>query len=177
MKALNKYDDVLLTSPQDIKDSTLINENVEDKDLFVAAKKSQDIELQGAIGSRLLWKLQELVYTDNISAEENACYKELLDQYVVPYLNACVSYRIMPIISYKLRNKGVVTTADEHVANAEYSIIKNLTADFKTDSDRYGNLLRRFLCKNRSCFPELSADSDTVVTPDLLKSFSSPIFI
>ena len=173
MKAVNNYPDVLLIGPTTIKRQTPINENVEEQDLFTTVLSAQNLDLQNIIGNRLLWKLQELIFTANINNILYIDYKILLDEYITPFLCAIVTFKCMPIIQYKLRNKGVVTTSDEHVNNAQYSEMKNLIEIYRDEATQYANLLKKFLCKNRSAYPELNCDKDTIICPDLEKQYAT----
>lgn len=174
MKALNNYNNVLLIGPKTIKKLSPINNNVEEQDLFVSALSTQNIDLQNIIGNRLLWKLQELIATGEISSQDNFNYKALLDIYITPLMTSIITYKSMPVIQYKLRNKGVVTTNDEHVYNASYSDLKNVVELYRVESVEYANILKKFLCKNKENYPELCCDEDTIICPDLEKQYATP---
>ena len=177
MIALNNWPNVLLTGPRTIKRLSPINNNVEEQDIFTAVLSAQNIDLQQIIGSNLLWKLQELIATGDINSIERFNYKALLDIYITPFLTSVITFKLMPIIQYKIRNKGVVTTNDEHVNNAAYSEMKNVIELYRNESTEYGNILKKFLCKNRSSFPELECNQDTVVCPDLEKQYAIPFVL
>lgn len=167
MKAVNNYPNVLLIGPKTIKRLSPINDNVEEQDIFNAVLSTQNIDLQNIIGNRLLWKIQELISTANINNILFIDYKILLDNYITPFLCAVVTFKVMPIIQYKLRNKGVITTNDEHVNNAQYSEMKNLIEIYRGEATQYANLLKKFLCKNKAQYQELNCDKDTIICPDL----------
>jgi len=173
MKAVNNYPNVLLTGPVTVKRMTPVNENVEEQDIFNAVVSAQNLDLQNIIGNRLLWKLQELISTANINNVLYIDYKILLDNYITPFIVNIVTFKLMPIINYKLRNKGVVMTNDEHVNNAQYYEMKNLIDVYRDEATQYANLLKKFLSKNRSAYQELNCTEDTIICPDLDKQYST----
>lgn len=177
MKAVNNYPNTLLVGPVTIKRLSPINDNVEEQDLFTAVLSAQNIDLQNIIGNRLFWKLQELVSTANINNVLYLDYKILLDQYVIPFLVNIVTFKVMPIIQYKLRNKGVITTNDEHVNNAQYSEMKSLIEIYRGEATSYANLLKRFLRRNKSTYPELCCDENTIVCADLGEEYPTTFVI
>lgn len=163
MKAFNKYPNVILVSPSKIKQLTSVNENVEESDMFTAALNAQNTDLQPVIGSRLLWKLQELVSEGTLSLESNMPYKVLLDQYIQPYLCTMSALKLVPVISYKMRNKGLVNTSDDKVSNSSWTEMKSFMELLRTESTTYANLLKEFLTKNYSLFPELTSTENSLI--------------
>lgn len=163
MKAFNRYPNVILVSPSKIKQLTSVNGNVEESDMFTAALNAQNTDLQPVIGSRLLWKLQELVATGQLSLEENMHYKVLLDQYVQPFLCVMSALKLVPTVQFKMRNKGLVTTSDDKVTNSSWYEMKSFMELLRTESTTYANLLKEFLTKNWSLFPELTSTENSLV--------------
>lgn len=175
-----KIKDVLLEAPDDIKAATYLNNNVDDKMLGAALKETQEIHLQSIIGSNLFYRLQELVYNaiegneDTIDDAENAAYKILLDDYVQPYIEAKVQAVLPLMITYKTRNLGLTKADDDNVKSADSSDIMLVQNRYNTVADKYATALSKYLCKNKSSYPELdNSDCGCIpyVAPMLGKRF------
>lgn len=172
--------DVLLEAPDDIKAATYLNNNVDDKMLGAALKETQYVHLQSIVGSNLLYRLQELVYNaiegnqDTIDDEPNAAYKTLLDDYVQPYLEAKIQAVLPLMITYKTRNLGLTKADDDNVRSADADDILLVQSRYNSVADRYATMLSKYLCDNKSTYPELdntSCGCTPYVAPMLGKRF------
>lgn len=168
---------VLLTSAEYIKAQTEITDNADDAKILPAIRKCQDIELQSVIGSGLLNKLQTLIDDSEMGFAENAHYKELLDDYIQPYLAYLVVSNLTLTLGQKIGNIGVVENTDEHSISLSLNDRGQLRNYYKNIADSYCDLLQRYLCKNRSHFPELNACGDINVKPNLSTSAESSIWL
>ena len=77
---------VLLISEDYLKTESFLDDNVSGKYLLTAIKMAQDIELQSIIGTNLLHSIQKKVFDNVIDLEDNKRYKDLLDNYIQPFL-------------------------------------------------------------------------------------------
>lgn len=156
----NEYRTVLFLSPRTVKNNTIIGEEVNEDIIRVAVRQVQDIELTKIIGSALVMKLQQLIAQGQIAQETNIAYKVLLDEYIQPYLMATVVAAISFDLSYKWRNKGVITTGDERIGNTPYDDIARLVQKNKVDAAAYREYLVKFLCTHANDYPELQSACD-----------------
>ena len=162
---------VLLEAPDDIKASTYLNNNVDDKMLGAALKETQDIHLQSIIGSSLLYRLKELVFNaieeneDTIDDEENAAYKTLLDDYVQPYIEAKVQAVLPLMVTFKTRNLGLTKADDDNVKSGDKSDVMLVQNRYNSVADRYATALSKYLCKNKSFYPELNDATECGCVP------------
>lgn len=156
------YKDVMLIAPDDVKSATYINYNVDDATLAPAIRETQEVWLQTIIGTRLYNRVLELVFNaiegteDTIDDEDNAPYKDLLDGYIIPYLQAKVQAVIILPGSYPTRNMGVVHPSDANLNEQALRDILKVQQRYNATADRYATLLSRFLCENRKAFAELN---------------------
>lgn len=150
-----KYKDILLTSEDDIKTYSNINENTDGKYIAQAIYMAQKNDLEGVIGTKLVRKIQDLIGTDTIDDERNEKYKELLDDYISDFLIYATIVRLIPIVSFKLGNIGVVRTGDEKVVAMPYDEVFNLKDYYQNQSDYLMYRLQRYLLENYDDFPEL----------------------
>ena len=100
---------VLLLSEQRLKEDSLINNNVDSMYIFPAIQTAQEIGLQPLLGTKLYNKLLEVV--ENGGDEQ---YFDLLDSYVIPYLEMKVMADIQIPLAYKIRNGGLVQNTSEN---------------------------------------------------------------
>lgn len=152
---------VMLISVDDLKGGSYINYNVDDSLVAPTIRETQEVHLQSIIGSNLFYRLQELVYNeikqepDAINDVENALYKELLDEYVQPYLNAkCQAVLCLPL-SYKMRNIGVAKTDDENISTSALREIMTMQRRFNELAAKYATYLSKYLCVHKDDFEEL----------------------
>lgn len=155
----------LLISPGELKEESLINNNVEDKILGTIVITSQEIYLCKIIGTALLRKLQTLVYNaaldnggDTPDTPGNEIYKELLEQYVKPYIKYSVMKAFLIENTYKLRNAGVIKNYDTNVMSSDLDTLKYLERHFYTYVSEYEDRLSKFICANKEQLPEVQAD-------------------
>ena len=147
--------DVLLISESYIKSVTNISDNIAGDYLLPSIKLAQDINLESTIGTRLLQKLQKLVFDNDISNENNSNYKLLLDKYIQPYLAYATIQHIVPTVAYKIYNQGVLRTDDEKSYNVTSNEVDKVMDYYSHISNTYKKRLQLFLISNYNEFPEL----------------------
>lgn len=167
--------EVLLISPDFIRSTTNISNNLQDKYLHSAIRETTDIDLDEVIGSKLLNKIKDLVRTGEIKTEENKKYKDLLDsaKYFLAY--SAIS-RIVVISSAKIDNAGLSQSSDDHIESLDIKEIFQLEKHYTNKADVYKKKLQKFILKNINDYPELCADwYDTL--PNLSSSASTAIWL
>ena len=147
--------DVLLISESYIKSVTNISDNIAGDYLLPSIKLAQDIDLESTIGTQLLEKLQELIYNNDISNQDNYYYKLLLDKYIQPYLAYCTIQHLVPTVAYKLVNQGIVRTDDEKSYNITSNEVDKTSDLYSHIANTYKKRLQLFLIANYNEFPEL----------------------
>ena len=147
--------DVLLISEDYIKSITNISDNIANDYLLPSIKLAQDIDLESTIGTQLLEKIQELIYNNDISNQENEMYKLLLDKYIQPYLAYATIKHLTPTVAYKLANQGVVRTDDEKSYNITSNDVDKVIDYYSHIANTFKKRLQLFLIANYNEFPEL----------------------
>lgn len=147
--------DVLLISEDYIKSVTNISDNIAGDYLLPSIKLAQDIDLESTIGTQLLEKIQELIYNNDISNENNSMYKLLLDNYIQPYLAYATIKHLTPTVAYKLANQGVIRTDDEKSYNVTSNEVDKVMDYYSHLSNTYKKRLQLFLIANYNEFTEL----------------------
>lgn len=146
---------VFLISEDFVKSTTNISDNVQGKFLQPAIRETQQIDLQSVIGTAMLNKLCDLVSANTIGNQENAAYKELLDncQYFMAY---SVVAKLVVISAVKIDNMGPNTTSDDKVQNLSLDDTFRMQDYYIQKSDWYKNRLQEYILENRTSLPEIS---------------------
>ena len=154
---------ILLISEDTLKTYSHLNDNVWGKSLTPAIITAQDIYLQKFLGSCLYKKVLELVKSGEIRNENYAMYKELLDNYIANFLIYQTLANIIPEISTKITNMGLVTSSDEHVQNVTQGERDLVMGQYQKYADAYCKMMQDFLKENRDSFPELNCCGSTTL--------------
>ena len=175
-----EYTNTLLISPTELKSESLINSNCDDKPLSNIVTTTQEIYLVKITGTALMRKLQELVYNEvkglpnNITQEGNEHYLDLLENYVKPYLRYHAVKSFIVENSFKFRNAGVVRVSDTNMNYTSVEDIKFLQQHFSTYIAEYEDRLSKYLCSNKSNFPEIQAEIPSYMdSPSVGKDYSN----
>lgn len=175
-----EYTNTLLISPTELKSESLINSNCDDKPLSNIVTTTQEIYLVKITGTALMRKLQELVYNEvkglpnNITQEGNEHYLDLLENYVKPYLRYHALKSFLVENSFKFRSAGVVRVSDTNMNYTSVEDIKFLQQHFSTYIAEYEDRLSKYLCSNKSNFPEIQAEIPSYMdSPSVGKDYSN----
>ena len=147
---------VLLISEDALKTYSNLNKNTFGDWILPAILEAQEMGLMPIIGECLYNKICELVADGSINDVLFTAYKDLLDDYIQPYLIYKTLSNIIPILNAKMANLGVVVTNDEHVVNLTQSESDLLKAYYSERCDFYTKRLQDFIKSNQSAFPEIS---------------------
>ena len=175
-----EYTNTLLISPSELKSESLINSNTDDKPLSNIVTTIQEIYLVKITGTALMRKLQELVYneakgfSDSITLEGNEHYLDLLENYVKPFIKYHALKSFVVENSFKFRNAGVVRVSDTNMNYSSVDDIKFLQQHFNTYIAEYEDRLSKYLCSNKSNFPEIQAEIPSYMdSPSVGKDYSN----
>ena len=183
--------EILLTSEASVKGLTAISDNVESKYLLPAIREAQEIYLREIIGDPLLAKLKWCVDNDafrgSFSTEafnesfqadtgSNQPYKNLLDK-IQYYLAYKAVAELIPKVSHKIANMGVVKTSDDNVQNATYDEIVLQRDYYISRADYYCLLLQNYILANKSNYPELTQQMANQIHATLKSAASCGIWL
>lgn len=146
---------VLLISEDTLKTNSEISDNLWGKNILPAIRTSQDIYLQGFLGSCLYEKLLDLVADGTIVDPENIAYKDLLDNMVTPYLIERTIADLIPVAASKIANLGVYQSRDEYTNTVSAGEVDRLQYLHISKADFYAKRMQHFLKVHREAYPEL----------------------
>lgn len=136
---------VLFISEDFIKTNSGLNDNLFGKSLLPAIRESQDIYLQQIIGETLYKKLIDLVDEGTIGDDENALYKELLDEYVRSYMLYQTIVQVIPVTNVKLSNYGTTLSDDQYLVNLSQGDAELIEKHYSILADFYARRLQEFI--------------------------------
>ena len=147
---------ILLISEDTLKTHSSLNKNVWADNLSSVIKATQDVDLQRILGPCLYKKVLELVENGGIRNTKYSIYKTLLDEYITDYLIYQTLVNLIPEISTKITNMGLVISNDEHVQNVTQGERDLVMGQYQKYADAYCKMMQDFLKENRDSFPELN---------------------
>jgi hypothetical protein len=152
---------ILFISEQKLKDSSMLSDNIDPKQLLPTVKAVQDRYIHTMLGTGLYEKLQNDILNDTVAGD----YKILLDEYLT---DALIWYTLseMPMhLQYKMVNKGVVTRTGEAIQVSSFNEVQALMDNFRGWAQWYAERTIDYLCANSERFPEYinpGSKSDTI---------------
>ena len=164
---------ILLISEDTLKTHSSLNKNVWADNLSSVIKATQDVDLQRILGPCLYKKVLELVNDGGIRNAKYSIYKTLLDEYITDYLIYQTLVNLIPEISTKITNMGLVVSNDEHVQNVTQGERDLVMGQYQKYADAYCKMMQDFLKENRDSFPELNCCDEA----ELNSSASSQLFL
>lgn len=146
--------EVLLISPDFIRATTNISNNLQDKYLHSAIREATDIDFEEIIGGKMLKNIKKLVESGRINDIDNIQYKDLLDnaKYFLAY--SAIS-RVVVISSAKIDNFGINQADDEHINALDIREMFQLEKYYTNKADTYKKRLQDYILKNISLYPDL----------------------
>lgn len=168
---------VLLISEDYIKTNSFLDDNLYSKPLFPCIKLAQDIHLQSILGTALLNDIYNVIENGEINNDENKHYKYLIDNYIRDFLMYEVIVELIPVISVKLENIGMVMNNDEHTSNISKNERDYIETQYKYKADFYANRLRGYLCDNYNTYYSNINSTCGDIKPNLKPNESCGIFL
>lgn len=151
-RKLSAMQNILLISESTVKSNSEISDNLYGKYLLPAIRTAQEMYLQPVLGSTLYNNIIAVVSDGTITADTNSHLKELLDDYIQPYLLERVLADLVPIVSAKVANLGTVHSKDEYVENLSVENAEKLQTLHIQKSDFYLRRMQEYLLANSSMF-------------------------
>lgn len=156
MAATNVY----FISETQLKEGSIIDENVDMKALKPMILIAQDQRIQPIIGSGLYAQLKTQIQAGTLTALNTT----LLDTYVTPALKMWVVYEFTIPNTYKYRNKNVGKQSGENNEAADLDSLMRLMDYWKDKAEWYSERVTKYLSGNDSSYPLYSNPGDGVDT-------------
>lgn len=164
---------ILLISEDYIKTHSGLNDNIWGNYLTPSIREAQDIKLQSILGTNLYKSILKQIEDDKLGIK----YQELIDDYIQIYLMYQTITELIPLLSVKLSNFGLVLSNDEHLVNINADEKELLRSYYENKADFYGRRLQEFLIENYTKFPELKESDCNKIKENLYSSSSTGLFL
>ena len=138
-----------LISTDKLKKRGYIHGNVEYSILRTVILRVQDTIVEPIIGTPQFKRLLTGITDSDLTTLEIT----LMDDYIVPIMVAGCDYRSVNVITYEIRNKGVVTASDTNFKPVTESENVRLKDELRADMDFYISRLIGYLKDNCTLFP------------------------
>ena len=130
---------VLLISVQDIKDLSVLDNNIEDKYIIPNITKCQDFIVKPLLGEDKYIELTEQIRLNTLTSNN----KILLEEYIQPVIVYYVISEVIYTTAYKLKNLGVAD-GDQY----KFDELVRLSKKYLIDSEQYQQILKEYMCDN-----------------------------
>ena len=164
---------ILLISEDYIKTHSGLNENIWGNYLTPSIREAQDIKLQSILGTNLYKSILKQIEDDTLGIK----YQELIDDYIQIYLMYQTITELIPLLSVKLSNFGLVLSNDEHLVNINADEKELLRSYYENKADFYGRRLQEFLIENYNKFHELKESDCNRIKENLYSSTSTGLWL
>lgn len=132
-----------------LKEFSVISENLDNKLLEPTIIIVQDLYLRDVLGEDLYAEL----LTQINAGTTTALNQTLLNDYVEPYLiNKVISESVLDI-TYKLRNKAIMTTGSDLGNVANLTDLSKIQGQYNNRAEGYRKILVDFMCENSDDYP------------------------
>jgi hypothetical protein len=158
----------LLVTRDDIVRYTAVNGGVDSDKFIQFVSISQDIHIQGMLGTRLLEKIQ----ADIIAGTLSEPYTSLLTNYIKPCLIHFAMVEYLPHAAYTIANKGVYKHGSENSESVSKEEVDFLVEKQRQTAMHYKERFIDYVINNSSSFPEYYQNSGSDMFPDQDTSFT-----
>lgn len=131
-----------------------VNDNLSSEIISQGIQTAQDIYLRIIIGDSLYYKLEDLI----VEGKLTGIYKELVDSYIIPYLEYRTMAEIIVPATFKIGNVGVNQVYDNNMNTQNIQTVKYLEQSYIQKASHYENRLTKFLISSN--IPEYNNPKD-----------------
>ena len=142
---------VLFISEAEIKDSTLVDKDVDIQYIRALIIEQQEIKIQSLVGTSLYNELKDQIDTDTVTALN----KTLLDDYLQPALRNYVIAESPLYLNFKLTNKNV-SSQGENSTPLSFDDTLRLSKELENKAEWYAERATKYLCENSNDYPLFS---------------------
>lgn len=168
--------EILLISETFIKENSAISDNVAGKFIRAAIRQAQEVSYRSIIGDALTDKLKQIVKDGATEAPENAAYKAVLErsQYYLLFQSIAA---LLPGLTFKVANAGVVKTPDEKVEVVNQAQVELEQARYQSQADAECARLQNYLLEHRYDLPELTDNECGRIRSQLYSSVTCGVYL
>lgn len=150
---------------QNLKDNSILNENVDMKVITPIIRLVQDKYILEYLGTAQYNEVRDAIQADPTLAA-NSRIKTLVDDYIQPAMVHWLLYELQLPLNYKLTNKNIAKNNSENSVPAEKNEVLSLMDRHKDNAQFYAKKLINYLTAYPTLFPLYTnpgSTSDTVI--------------
>lgn len=167
---------VRFITAQNVKDNTIINDNVDNKYINMAIDLAHDKDLRQLIGTEFYdaIKAAGLAAAGVINDITPATYKTLVQhEDFIKFLLWNTVYRASIYMTYKFQNKSIAKKSSDNATPVENYDLDKLNDEAKNTAQFYGERLLYFIRENDTDYPLIRECGD--IDPPAT-AYQSPVF-
>ena len=184
---------VILTTCEFVKGLLNVSENLSAKYLRPAINEAQEIGLRTILGDKLIDKLKTIIGEDlglgSFSPESFDASFELENPTIAKYINLmkrpefqyylayAAAALVIPKVSYKIANAGVIRSTDEHVVAPSFEEVQLTAKEYQGKADFFCYRLQGWLLLHRTDYPEIDEVTWHGIRSNLYSAASCGIFL
>ena len=139
----------LFIAPLEIKETTMIDENVDEKLIRVVIDEAQSIHIHPIVGTGIYDELK----SQKIAGTLTALNTTLINSYLQPALKYWVLYEGIDVFTYKIMNKSVVKKNSENSTTIDTEELIRLQNRFMDKAEWFSERATKYLQENQSDYP------------------------
>ena len=161
---------VLFINRTDLVRNSILDGNVDTDKFIQFVKIAQQIDIQQIIGTKMYDGLTAAIPT--INAPENARWKTILDDYIVPMLIWYAQSNYYPFAAYQISNGGVYKHTSENSVSVDKNEVDFLVEKARTNADWYSRRFIDFMSFNQATYPEYTNNVNDDIYPSYEATFN-----
>lgn len=140
---------VTFISVQDIKQSSYVDENVDEKTILNSIREAQDLYILPLIGTGIYNQLVTQITNNTVTTLNNT----LLRTYIFPALKNYTLATALPMLNWKITNKAVMKKDGENSQSSDFETINKLIDIFFDKAESYTERAIKYLEANNTDYP------------------------
>ena len=144
-----------------LKEFTSISDNIDCNLLEPYLQISQEMYISPILGEDLYSDIVDRYDNNTLTGD---CYNTLYEDYLIPAIGYTAFYSAAPFIAYKMQRGGLLkhkTDNSETISVEEFTKYSERLENIK---NFYMRRLEKYLCDNRSCFPNYNSPKNVRAT-------------
>ena len=162
---------VLFIDRTDLVRNSILDGNVDTDKFIFFIKTAQEIHIQNYLSTKMYDALTAAIVA-GIDLPENARWKSLLDEYVVPMLIWFTQVDYIPFASYQIRNGGMFKHRSENAETVSKEEVDYLVEKARTNAEWYSRRFIDFMSFNQTLYPEYTSNSNDDIYPSYDATFN-----
>ena len=162
---------VLFIDRTDLVRNSILDGNVDTDKFIFFIKTAQEIHIQNYLSTKMYDALTAAIVA-GIDLPENARWKSLLDEYVVPMLIWFTQVDYIPFASYQIRNGGMFKHRSENADTVSKDEVDYLVEKARTNAEWYTRRFINFMSFNQTLYPEYTSNSNDDIYPSYDATFN-----